>query len=433
MAEQKGSIFDQQDAAISLLLYSPNSQLYNIHVTRKWKSRVGISVAMALVCLASEKGFAADERWVATWGCAPQLVEQRNLPPSPGLTGNTLRQVVHVTVGGKRLRARFSNAFGDGPMTLAEVHFALSAGNGAIEPNTDLAVKFHGESSVTIPPSEAIWSDPFDFDLAPMMNVAVAICFGNTPMAITGHPGSRATSYLAPGDAVGAANLPGAVTTQHWYVLTGIDTVTDNSAAAVVVLGDSITDGRGSTTDGNDRWPDDLARRLFTNGPSTRIAVINEGIGGNAVLAGGLGPTATARFDRDAFDQSGVKWLIVFEGVNDIGASRDSYVATNLIGAYGKFIDKARAKGLKILGATITPFGRSQYSSPAHEAARRAINDWIRTRGKFDAVIDFDATVRDPSDPANLLTAYDTGDHLHLNPAGYRAMANAVDLRLFSR
>ncbi|HEY3854266.1 MAG TPA: SGNH/GDSL hydrolase family protein [Verrucomicrobiae bacterium] len=402
-------------------------------MTRKWIWSSGLLLAMALVCLARQKSFAANERWVATWGCAPQLVEQRNLPPPPGLAGNTLRQVVHVTIGGKRLRARFSNAFGDGSMTLAEVHFALSAGGGAIQANTDLALKFHGVSSVTIPPEEMVWSDAFDFNLAAMTNVAMTICFGKVPAAITGHPGSRATSYLFPGDAGTAANMPGAVTTQHWYVLTGIDTVADDSAAAVIVLGDSITDGRGSTTDGNNRWPDDLAQRLLTNKLPSRIAVINEGIGGNAVLSGGLGPTAMARFDRDVLEQRGAKWIVVFEGVNDISASRDASVATNLIAAYGKFIDKSRAKGLKVFGATITPFGRSQYSSPEHEAARKTVNDWIRASGRFDAVIDFDAAVRDPSEPANLLPVYDTGDNLHLNPSGYRAMADAMDLKLFGQ
>ena len=393
---------------------------------------VAVSLAITLVCFTPLKGFAADERWVATWGCAAQLVEPLNMPPSPGLTQNTLRQVVHVSIGGKRLRVRFSNAFANGALTITSVHFALSAGADAIQSDTDHVLKFQGQTSTAIPPGEAMLSDPFDFNLAPLTNVAVTVCFGSAPRSITGHPGSRTTSYLLPGDAAGAVNLPGAAKTQHWYSLTGIDVVAENSSAAVVVLGDSITDGRGSTTDGNDRWPDNLAHRFFTNEPSHQIAVVNEGIGGNAVLAAGLGPPAIGRFDRDVLEQSGVKWLIVFEGVNDIGASRDSTVATNLAAAYTKFIDKARRKGLKIYAATITPFGRSQYSSPAHETARQTVNDWIRASGKFDAVIDFDAVVRDPAEPATLLPAYDTGDHLHLNPVGYRAMANAIDLNLFN-
>jgi lysophospholipase L1-like esterase len=377
--------------------------------------------------------FGAGDHWVATWGCAPQLVEARNLPPSPGLSGSTLRQVVRVSIGGKRLRARFSNAFGDGPLTIGSADFALSAGGSAILPASDRALAFHGLPSVTIAAGEAVWSDAFDFDLAALTNVAVTIRFGDTPSAVTGHPGSRTTSYLRRGDAVTALDMAGVAAVQHWYVLTGIDAAVGEGSAAVVVLGDSITDGRGSTTDGNDRWTDDLAVRLGAGKSWRRTAIVNEGIGGNAVLAGGLGPTAIARFDRDVLSESGVRWVIVFEGVNDIGASHDSSVAANLIAAYRMFIEKAHGKGLPIYGATITPFGGSMYSTPAHEAARQAVNTSIRTSGQFDAVIDFDSAVRDPSDPAKLLPAYDTGDHLHLNPAGYQAMAAAVDLGLFGR
>jgi lysophospholipase L1-like esterase len=391
----------------------------------------GSILLIGMLFLAATNGFGADEHWVATWGCAPQLVEPRNLPPAPGLGSNTLRQIVHVSVGGKRLRARFSNLAGDGPLTIAAAHFALAVGGSAIQAETDTALSFDKSTSVMIRPGEAIWSDPFDFDLAPLTSVAVTIRFSAVPTAITGHPGSRATSYLQPGDEIAAPAMPDAVKTQHWYVLTGIDTATEKSSAAVVVLGDSITDGRGSTTDGNDRWPDDLARRFRTNGTTAHVAVVNEGIGGNTVLAGGLGPTATARFDRDMLGQSGAGWFVVFEGVNDIGGSHGPDVADRLIGAYQSFIDKARAKGLRIYGATITPFGRSMYSSPAHETARQAVNKWIRTGSQFDGVIDFDAVTRDQGEPANLLPAYDTGDHLHLNPAGYQAMADAVELVLF--
>ena len=371
-----------------------------------WKRIAAAS--LVLVAAFMTKPLRAEERWVATWGCAPQLVEPRNRPPSPGLSGNALRQMIHASIGGHRLRVRFSNAFGDGPLTITSARLA------------ETALAFNAAASVTIPPREAVWSDPVDFTLAPLADLPVTIHFGDVPSAVTGHPGSRTTSYL--GDAV---------KTEHWYILTGIDVATDDAAAAVVVLGDSITDGRGSTTDANNRWPDYLARRCFTNVATARVSVVNEGIGGNAVLAGGLGPAALKRFDLDALGQSGAHWLIVFEGVNDIGASRDSFVADRLIHAYGDFVNKAHAKGLRIYGATITPFGHSMYSSPQHESARQTVNDWIRTGGRFDAVIDFDTAVRDPSNPASLLPAYDTGDHLHLNPSGYDAMAQAVNLKLF--
>jgi lysophospholipase L1-like esterase len=399
-------------------------------IAAEWLVRVA---AIVLLCAAPSTAVCADARWVATWGCAPQLVEARNLAPAFGLNGNTLRQVVRVSIGGKRLKARFSNAFGDGPLTMDSVRLALSLNGSAIEPMTGAALTFQGLSSATIPAGEEIWSDPMDFDLAPLTNVAVTIHFGQVPSALTGHPGSRTTSYLQAGDAAAAAAMPDAVETQHWYVLTGIDTAADDSSAAIVILGDSITDGRGSTTDRNNRWTDDLARRLHANPATAREAIVNEGIGGNAVLAGGLGPTAMARFDRDALRQSGAKWLIIFEGVNDIGASRGTNVAAGLIAAYGSCIDNACAKGLRVYGATITPFGRSIYFSPAHETARQAVNTWIRTSGRFDAVIDFDSATRDPTNAVNLCLAYDSGDHLHLNPAGYEAMAGAVNLALFSR
>ena len=228
-----------------------------------------------------------------------------------------------MSIGGKKLRVRFSNAFGTDPVTMSSVHLALSAGGSAIQTDSDQALMFQGKPSVTIPAGESVVSDPFDFDLAPLSDLAVTIDFGDTSAAVTGHPGSRSTSYLQSGDAVSAADLPAAARTQHWYILTGIDVEADNSSAAIVTLGDSITDGRGSGTDKNDRWPDDLARRLQADKNTANIAVLNEGIGGNCVLRGGLGPTALSRFDRDVLSQSGVRWLIVLEGVNDIGGSRE--------------------------------------------------------------------------------------------------------------
>ena len=374
---------------------------------------------------------AQGDRWVGTWSSAPQLTEPANLPPPPGLTGNTLRQIVQVSIGGKKLRARFSNAFGDGPMAINAAHIALSAEGSAIKTGSDRALSFQGKPSVTIPPGALVFSDPVDFDLAPLSDLAVTIHFDGMPGDVTGHPGSRSTSYLQAGNSVSAADLPAAVRTQHWYVLTGIDVETENSSAAIITLGDSITDGRGSGTDQNDRWPDDLARRLQADKKLANIAVLNEGIGGNCVLRGGLGPTALARFDRDVLSQGGVHWLIVLEGVNDIGGGRDGSVATNLIAAYGKMVEQAHARHIRVYGATILPFGGSFYDNPAHEAARQTVNNWIRTRGRFDMVIDFDAAMRDPQNPSHLLRTADSGDHLHPNEAGYQIMANAIDLKLF--
>lgn len=379
--------------------------------------------------VAAEKG----GPWAGTWGTSPQLTESRNLPPAPGLTSNTLRQIVQVSIGGNKLRAKFSNAFGRNPVTMNSIHLALSTGGSTIKTGSDRALTFQGKPSVTIPAGEIVVSDPFNFDLAPLSDVAVTIDFGDTPAAVTGHPGSRSTSYLQPGDSVSEVDLPTAAQTQHWYILTGMDVEANPPGAAIVTLGDSITDGRGSGTDKNDRWPDDLARRLQSDKNTADIAVLNEGIGGNCVLRGGLGPTALSRFNRDVLSQSGVRWLIVLEGVNDIGGSHDASVATNLIAAYGQIIDQAHARHLRVYGATILPFGRSFYDSPAHEAARETVNQWIRTSDKFDAVIDFDAVMRDPQNPSHLLPAADSGDHLHPDEAGYKIMADAIDLKLFSK
>jgi lysophospholipase L1-like esterase len=371
-------------------------------------------------------------QWVGTWGTAPQLTELRNLPPPPGLTSNTLRQVVRVSIGGKKLRVHFSNAFGDGAVTMAAVRPALSAGGSAIKIESEKRLTFDSKESVTIPAGETIVSDQLDFDLAPLSEVAVTIYFGEVPANVTGHPGSRSTSFLQARNDVSALDLQAAAKTQHWYFLTGIDVLAENSGAAVVALGDSITDGRGSEPDKNNRWPDDLANRLRANVGTRNVAILNEGIGGNCVVHGGLGPTAVSRFDRDVLGQDSVRWLIVLEGVNDIGGSRgtNSPVAEELIAAYEKFIDKARAKNIHVYGATITPFGGSQYASPARESARQTVNDWIRNSGRFDAVIDFDATLRDPQNPSHLLPDADSSDHLHPSVKGYQMMADTIDLKL---
>lgn len=376
-----------------------------------------------------------DIHWVGTWGTSPQLTEPRNLPPPPGLSSNTLRQVVHVSIGGKKLRVRFSNAFGNGPVTMNAAHLARSNSGSSLATDSDRPLTFGGKPSVTIPVGEIVFSDPLDFDLAPLSDVAVTILFNAVPGDVTGHPGSRTTSYLQSGDAAAAASLPAATRVVHWYILTGIDVAAEDSAAAIVTLGDSITDGRGSTDDRNNRWPDDLARRLQSDENTRNIAVLNEGIGGNCVLHGGLGPTALSRFDRDVLDQAAVRWLIVLEGVNDIGGSRgtNSPVAQDLIAADQKFIDRAHAKNIRVYGATILPFTGSQYDSPAHEAARLAVNEWIRHSGKFDAVIDFDAATRDPQNPAHLLPVADSGDHLHPGVKGYELMAATIDLKLFEK
>jgi len=391
---------------------------------------------------AGQRASEGGDAWVATWAAAPQLTEPANLPPAPGFADATLRQVVHVSIGGRRIRIRFSNAFGRAALTLQAARVARAAGGSVTLAATDRALTFRGRASVTIPEGALILSDPLDFDLPPLSDLAVTARLTDTPADVTGHPGSRTTSYLQAGDAMAAAEFGAAVRIEHWYFLSGVEVVANGAARAVAILGDSITDGRGSTTDGNDRWPDNLARRLQAAGPTKQVAVLNLGIGGNRLLRDGLGPNALARLDRDVLAQPGVRWLIVFEGINDIGTAsaaqakgEPAATAEDIIGAYEQIVDRAHALGVRVYGATIMPFegfAYGNYFTPEAEARRQTINAWIRTSGRFDAVIDFDAVTRDPERPSRLSAAVDGGDHLHPSAAGYRIMADAIDLALFA-
>ena len=398
-------------------------------------------LATLLVLIACSSTFAADDHWVTTWACGEQLVEPNNLPPVP-LANSTLREFLRNSISGQTIRVRFSNLYGAGPVTINAAHVALSAGagsvgNGDINPATDKALTFHGASGTVIPPGEMLYSDEMAFDLPATTNIAISIFYGDiSATTINGHPGSRTTSFIISSNVVSAASLPTATKTAHWFTVTGIEVLAKNSARTIVVLGDSITDGRGSTTDGNNRWPDVLAGRLITNAPTADVAVANMGIGGNGIF-GGLGPAALKRFNQDVLEQSGARYLIVFEGVNDIGGRRsDITTATNLINAYTEFASKAKARNIRVYGATITPFGGNGYYSDLHEAERQYVNAWIRTNRVFDGCIDFDAAVRDPATLTQFQSAYHPGlnanDWLHLNPLGYQAMANAIDLNLFA-
>lgn len=377
-----------------------------------------------------------SSKWVGTWSTAPQLVEPGNNPPSPGLSNNTLRQIVRVSIGGDSLRIRFSNEFSNGPVTLNSVHIAVSHGNGTIDTTTNKTLYFNGKPDITMTPGTAITSDPFQFDLQPLTDVAITMYFGSMSPDVTGHPGSRTTSYLLTGNEVSRADFSGAVKTDHWYVINTIEVLAPEIASAVAILGNSITDGRGSGTNKQNRWPDELARRLQENPGTRQVAVLNEGIGGNCVLRACLGPSAVNRFERDVLNQHGVKWVVIMEGINDIGQAGGSQgsakVAQDLIAAYGQMIDSAHVRDLLVYGATLLPFGGSFYDSPDHQQARQTVNGWIRNSGRFDGVIDLDSALHDPANPSSLLPNADTGDHLHPNETGHRMMAEAVDLALFS-
>jgi len=296
----------------------------------------------------------ADGRWVGSWVSAPQLTEPQNMPPAPGLAGQTLRQVIQPSLDGTRLRVVLSNAYGDADLTVDSVRVARSKGGAAIDAASDRALSFDGAASVTVPRGAQMVSDALAFDVAAFVNLAVSVHFASVPPALTGHPGSRTTSFIQAGNVTGAADLPGAVTVDHWYVLSGLEVWADAGAAAIVVLGDSITDGRGSTTNRNDRWPNLLAQRLRANPATANVAVLNQGLGGNRLLRDGLGPNALARFDRDVLAVPGVRWVVVLEGVNDIGTAvaartrgEPAATARDVIAAYRQIVTRAHSHGLR--------------------------------------------------------------------------------------
>jgi lysophospholipase L1-like esterase len=392
-----------------------------------------------------------DEHWVDTWVSMPQLTEPGNMPPPPFtgtnvvLADSTVRQTVRISVGGQRMRLRISNAFGGAALPVTAVSVALpsggQAGVSAIQPGTARPVTFHGRPSAVIPVGAQLVSDPFDVNLMSRSNLTVTMYLaeGQASTDITSHPGSRTTSYLLAGNQLDAEDLPGATPVNHWYFLSGLEVLARRTTAGAVMLGDSLTDGRGSTTNGNNRWPDQLLDRLQADRRTAGIAILNQAAGGNRVLNDGLGPNALARLDRDVLAQSGIEWMIVFEGVNDIGTAAATEaaqrkVADDLIAAYDQIIVRSHAQGIRVYGATLLPFGgNTGYDDPTgfREMARQTVNQWIRTSRQFDSVIDFDRAVRDPANPRQLLATFDDGDHLHLNPAGYKALADAVPAGLF--
>ena len=446
------------------------------------RSTAVLALAFLLVCIGPDT-FAQSgtaDRWVATWATAevgrpqtpalpppappPFMTNTRcPVPPAPPVaappgqtfapppyiqfTNQTLRQIVHSSLGGSKARVVLSNAYGTAPVTIGAGHIALRDKQGAITAASGRPLTFSGQPTMTIPANAVIYSDPVNLAVPPMSDVAIDLYLPgttNTPSTLTLHGGAFQTSYISEtGNYVGKTTMPEAGTTRSWFLLSRVDVMAPDAAGAIVAFGDSITDGAGSTPDTNSRWPDYLARRLQAQG--VKIAVLNAGIGGNRVLneaavppgvdtrAVGAGVNALARFEHHVLSLPGVTHVIVLEGINDIGNARQNPMPTaaDLIAAHKQLIEQAHARGIKIVGATLPPFWGAAYYTEAGEAKRQAVNEWIRTGKAYDGVVDFDKATRDPGDPKKLLEKYDSCDYLHPSDAGYKAMGDAIDLSLF--
>jgi len=392
-----------------------------------------------------------NEHWVATWATAhrasPPLASSAVGQPFTaaqqaqfGFNNQTIRMIAPVSIGGRRVRVQLSNAFGTMPLKLGAVHVALRAKDSAIAPGSDRALTFSGQPSFTIPPGASALSDPVDLDVPPLGELAVSVYVPEAAGPPTIHTAGLHTTYISKsGDATAQPSIEDGITTQSWYWLSNIQVLAPADASAIVAFGDSITDGARSTPDADRSWPSRLARRLAANRETAHIAVLNQGIGGNRVLRDNTGVNALARFDEDVLSPAGVKWLIVLEGINDIGQGaranalpENAVTAAELIAAHRQMIERAHLRGIKVMGATLTPYGGAGYSSEKGESIRDAVNTWIRTSGAFDAVVDFEAATRDPKNPKQFRPEFDSGDHLHPSDAGYQAMADAIDLTIFS-
>lgn len=405
-------------------------------MSKHWKVIASITALLLALCGASSAQNVERPHWVGTWATSPMLASGGfSVHPFSGVT---LREIAHISTGGDQMRVRFTNEFGLDQLMISDAHVALSAGGAAVRTGTDHELTFDGERSVSIPPGAVVYSDPVSLKASPLSDVTVSFYLPPQIMrAETFHSFADQENFMMDGDHAGDASLSSAANLSSWYFFDGIDVANARNGFAIIALGDSITDGAHSTLNGNNRWPDVLARRLQAESGLQHVGVLNEGIGGNRVLNDGYGPSALARLDRDVLAQNGAKYVIVLESINDIGrlhrlsAPEDNVTAQQLEAGLKQIANAAHDHGMKIFGATLTPYGGAGYYSPKGEQVREAVNTWIRQSGTFDAVIDFDKITRDPQNPNQFNPLYDSGDHLHPNDAGYNAMGKGVDLALF--
>jgi lysophospholipase L1-like esterase len=423
------------------------------HLTRRFATLALVLVPWAHFAL-------AQEHWVATWAASPQQPQQPRPPQAPAAapTGTpappqqaapppitnfhdqTVRMIVRTSIGGRRVRVQLSNAFGTGPLMVGTAHVALRDKESAIVAGSDRALAFSGKPAVMIPPGAQMVSDPVDLNVPPLGDLAISVYIPGDSGPLTTHATALHTSYISQqGDFAGAPALPDATKRVTWYWISSIDVLAPADAGAIVAFGDSITDGATSTVDADRSWPSMLARRLVTNAATSNLAIVNQGISGNRLLRDNAGINALARLDRDVLSQPGVKWMTVMEGINDIGratgrdaSANDAVIPDDLIGALRQIVERAHTRGIKVIGCTLTPYEGAAYYSETGEVMRQAVNRWIRTAGAFDAVVDFDSVVRDPDNPKRIRPDFNERDHLHPNDAGYKAMADAIDLAIFT-
>jgi lysophospholipase L1-like esterase len=415
--------------------------------------RILIPIVLLICSLAPARAFGAEpSRWIGTWSSSPQPVWEPDffapIKYPRALWNQTIRQVARVSIGGARVRVVLSNEYGSRPVTIGAAHLAIAGKGAAITAGSDRVLTFGGQRTAIIPPGAPLVSDPVDLKVAPLSSLAVSLFLPDVTPFTTWHNDARQTAYLVAGDKTGASDLESPEKPVARVLLRDILVEAPAGARAVVTFGDSITDGDCSTVDANRRWPDVLAERLASAGGSP-VAVLNQGISGAKVLGDRMGANALARFDRDVIAQPHVDTVIVMIGINDIGWAGARNLspgdppasADRIIAGYRQLIERAHLHGIRVIGATLTPFEDSfkgafeplaDYYNPAKEKVRQAVNKWTRESRAFDAVIDFDALVRDPQRPQRIQARFDCGDHLHPNDAGYKAMAESIDLRLLA-